>query len=464
MYNACMVPLNQRFLRVFYFSIFSFCFCVTSASANLDFTIVPVDGGTTLRFSRGDVGAGVTKEVRVRITSTDNTQYQVSQQLISPFVNERGVTITRPVLLASILQSSSGSGTLYLSSYEALNRGNQLLYTSSAAGMSESFTLIYKVDTQNLPDSGSFKGLIQYTLRPVSGGQLQTIQTNVFIESNADLKFNAQGSAGPNLVRIDSKKEALPGHIDFSFESNAGKDLKIYAEILTYPINDLNVELELGILKTSYEGARNGELSFQQNVDLPRNRVLIYSSRQQSDSFSALFSLSSDDLAKVSAGSYRGMMRFCFETPEGIKNYDFELDVNIAPFFEIVVDFPQGPIDFSHVIFGGDPQIKEVDVVVRSNLGRPYVVKQKVADVLINEKSQLIPKQYFNVRQELIPKSLGTVASTVFVPVEAGETKIFSSDKVGSPAKFKVYYRLTPFPLIKAGEYKTAIVYDLGEL
>ncbi len=464
MYNTCMRKFKNHFVNFLFFLVTFFSFFVSSANASLDFSIVPVDGGSTLRFSRGDLAAGVTKEVRVRITSNENIQYQVSQQLISPFVNERGVIITRPVLNASILQGSSGSGTVYLSSYEALNRGDQLLYTSSANGMSESFTVIYKVDTQYLPDSGSFKGLVQYTLRPVGGGQLQTVQTNVFIESNSSLKFNVEGSSGSNLVRISSKKDALPGHVDFSFESNSAKDLKIYAEVLTYPTNDLNIELEVGILKLSYAGARNGELSFQQTVDLPRNRVLIYKSSQQSDSFSALFSLSPDDLAKVSAGDYHGRMRFSFETPQGVKNYDFELDINIAPFFEIVLDFPNGSIDFSRVVFGGEPQIKEVDVNVRTNLGRPYAVKQKVADVLINEKSHPIPKQYFNVRQELMAKSLGKVDSTEFVPVEAGETVIFKSDKSGSSANFKIYYRLTPFAAIQSGEYKTAIVYDLGEL
>lgn len=435
-----------------------------SAHASLDFSIISVEGTNSIRFSRGDLSSGVTKEVRVRITTSDNVQYQVFQQLVSPFVNQRGVTIDRPILLASILSGSNGSGTAYLSSYEPVNRGEQLLYTSSASGMSESFTIVYNVDSQYLSDSGSFTGLLQYTVRPVSGGQRQTRQTNVFIESNAELMVNAEGSAAKNLVRIDTKENALPGHVTLSFSGNSGKNLAVYMEVLTYPINNLNFELESGILKVASEGAVNGVLSFQNVVDLPRNRVLVYKSTQQSDSFSFRFLLSPDNLARLVAGSYRGMVRFSFETDHDIKSFNIDLDIKVSPLFEIALDFPQGPISFNSIVLGIDSQIKEVDVQVRSNLHRPYAVKQRVSDLLVNEKGQPIPKEYFVFRQEFIDQSAGKLANIDFVPVVPGETSVFYSDVKGSPVKFKVFYRLTPYAGMNAGDYKTAIVYDLVEM
>ncbi|MCB9771727.1 MAG: hypothetical protein H6754_04195 [Candidatus Omnitrophica bacterium] len=435
-----------------------------SAQASMDFSVVPVDGGSTIRFGRGDLNSGVTKNVRIRITSNDNTQYQVFQQLISPFTNERGVTIDRPVLTASILAGSSGSGTVYLSSYEGLSRGEQLLYTSSAAGMSESFTIVYNVDTRYLTDSGSFNGLIQYTLRPVSGGQRQTVQTNVFIESNAELTVDAQGSAGINKVRIDSRENSAPAYINFKFSGNAGGTLKVYQEVLTYPINDLNSELDSGILSMSFTGGQQGELSSQNTVDLPRNRALIYKSTQQSDSFSISFSLPRDKLANLMAGSYRGVIRFVFETDRVVKSFDIDLDIKISPLFEIALSFPQGSINFNGIVPGSDPQIKEVDVEVRTNLHRPYIVKQMVGDLLVNEKGKSIPKKYFVFRQEIDGTNTGKIANTEFQPVEPGETEIFYSDRNGSPAKFKVYYRLSPYAQMQAGDYKTSMIYDLGQL
>jgi hypothetical protein len=464
MYNTCMRVNTISYISIV-LSVFAFLgFFLPPAYASLDFSIVSVEGGNSIRFSRGDLNSGVTKEIRIRVTSSDNVQYQVFQQLVSPFVNQRGVTIDRPVLLASILSGSSGSGTTYLSNYEPVNRGEQLLYTSSANGVSESFTIVYNVDSQYLSDSGSFTGLLQYVVRPVSGGQRQTRQTNVFIESNAELVVNAEGSAAQNLVRIDTKENALPAYATLSFSGNSGKDLAVYMEVLTYPINNLNFELESGILKVSSEGAVNGVLSFQNAVDLPRNRVLVYKSTQQSDSFSFRFFLPPDNLAKLVAGSYRGVIRFSFETDREVKSFNMDLDIKVSPLFEITLDFPRGPISFNSMVLGIDPQIKEVDVQVRSNLHRPYVIKQRVGDLLVNEKGQSIPKEYFVFRQELVDQSAGKLANTDFVPVVPGETSVFYSDASGSPVNFKVFYRLTPFAGMNAGDYKTAIVYDLGEM
>lgn len=451
----------------FYRVLLAGIFCVAaSATANaaLNFSVNPADGGSTIRFTRGDLSNNVTKEVRVRINSSENVQYQVYQELASSFVNERGVTIDRPVLVASILPGSSGSGTPYLSSYEPVRRGEQLLYTSSPNGMSESFTLVYNVDPQYLSDSGTFNGLIQYTLRPVGGGQTQTARANVFIDSNAELKVTAEGSAGPKLVRVDSRDKSRSAYVNLSFNGNAGSNLRVYAEVVTYPINDLNSELDSGILKVLSEGAQHGELTYQNAVDLPRNRVQIYKSTQQSDSFSFLFKLTPDRLVELMAGSYRGVIRFTFETDREVKNFDIDIDIKVSPLFEIGLSFPQGPVSFNGIVPGSDPQIKVVDVDVKSNLGRPYVVKQRVGDLLVNDKGQAIPKKYFVFRQDVDDKSPGRPANSDFKPVSPGESEIFYSDSKGSPARFKVYYRLSPFSEMTAGDYKTSIVFDLGEL
>ena len=434
------------------------------AQAAMDLSVVPIDGGTTIRFSRGDLNTGVTKEVRVRITSSDNVQYQVFQQLISPLTNERGAMINRPALTASILSGSNGSGTAYVQSFEPINMGQQLLFTSSPNGMSESFTLVYKVDPLYMTDSGSFTGLLQYVLQPVSGGARQSVQTNVFIESNAELTVNAEGSTAKNLVRVDTKFGAPPAVVNVSFNGNSGGAMNVYQEVLTFPVNDLNSDLASGILTMSAQGAQSGDLSFQSVVEIPRNRALIYRSTQSSDSFSIRYALSPDKLAGQRAGHYRGAVRFSFETDRMHKDFDIDLDINIAPLFEIVMDFPRGPVSFTSVLPGSQPQEKEVDVKVNSNLGKPYTVIQKIGQLMANEKGAEIPGKYYTVRQELNEGVKGRAASSDFVPVETGDQVIFYSDSKGSPAEFKVFYRLSPFPGMQPGDYKTAIVYTLGEL
>lgn len=464
MYNVCTMMFKEK--NILFFSLLSFAFCIFPlvADADLDFTVLPVDGGSAIRFSRGDLNSDVTKEMRVRVTATGDVQYQVFQQLISPLVNERGITIQRPVLLASILPGSSGSGTVYLSSYEPVSRGEQLLYTSSANGMSESFTIVYKVDTSNLVDSGSFNGLIQYVLRPVSGGERKTVNANVFIESNAQLSIEVEGSGAKNLIRLDSKRDTLPAYVKFTFSGNTSGNLRVYQEFLTYPINDLNSEPESGTLKMYSEGAQNGELLFPSTGDVPRNRVLVYKSSQQSDSFSTRFLIPPDQLPKMSAGNYRGVVRFSFESEHETRNFDLNFEIVVSQLFEISLSFPKGPVDFSRVLPGTPPQIKEIDVEVMSNLRRPYVVNQRVGDLLTNQKGEQIPQKYFVSRQELLNESVGKVAHQQFSPVEIGESQIFKSDTIGSPTKFKVFYQLSPFDKMNAGDYKTLIILDLAEL
>ncbi len=459
-----MLKFNKNAFSRFIFVLVFVVIFTTKAYAVLEFSIIPINGGNDIRFSRGDLISGITKEVRVRITSTDNQQYQVFQELVSPFINERGVTIDRPVLSASILPGSNGSGTAYLSSSQPVNRGQQLLYTSSSSARSEFFTLIYSVDQKYLSDAGTFTGLIQFSVRTVTGNERQTVQTNVFIESNSQITYDVHGSSSQNLVRIENKENALPSYVNLSFSGNSGSNIAVYAQILTYPINDLNFELVSGILKLSLEGSLDGALSFQDTVDIPRNRVLIYKSTQQSDSFSARFTLSPDNLAKVLAGSYRGVIRFSFETDRGVNNFDINLDINILPLFEIALDFPQGPISFKGLIPGSDPQIKEVVVQVRSNLHRPYIVNQKVSDLLVNVKGQEISEKYFMSRQVLNVDYFGTPAAEEFVSVKKGESAIFYSDNKGSSATFKVFYRLSAFPGMNPGDYRTVILYSLNEL
>lgn len=441
-----------------------FLFNGKPAQAVMDLSVVPVEGGGTIRFSRTDLRENVTHDVRIRITSNDGVQYQVFQQLVSPLMNERGRTIERPALMASIVPGSGGSGTPYLSTFEPIGHGEQLLYTSSPSGISESFTLVYKVDPQYLTDSGNFSGLLQFTIRPVSGGQRQTVQANVFIESIAELEVKAEGSSGVNLVRVDSKSKTSQAYANLEFSGNLGGAIRVYQEVLIRPVNELNSELESDILKLFFSGGQQGDLVLQGPVDLPRNRTLIYKSSQQSDSFSVGYQLVPEKLTGQRTGSYRGVVRFSFETDQFEKSFDVDLDIKISPLFEIVTSFPQGPISFSGILPGTDPQIKEVNVKVNTNLGKPYTVIQSISQLLANDRGQEIPKTYFTMREELLEGSSGRAATNEFRPVEVGEKVIFYSDERGSPSEFKVFYQLSPFEQMQPGDYRTAILYTLGEL
>jgi len=58
----------------------------------------------------------------------------------------------------------------------------------------------------------------------------------------------------------------------------------------------------------------------------------------------------------------------------------------------------------------------------------------------------------------------GKIAQPEFGSVAVGTTPIFFSDRKGSPAIFRMYYRLTPYNGMPAGDFTTAVVYSLSEL
>ena len=435
------------------------------AQAALDLSIVPIDGGTTIRFSRGDLTQDVVRQVRVRITSDQNVQYQVFQQIANPFTNERGVQLLRPALEASILPGSNTAGTTYLSTYEQVtNMGNQLLFTSSPGGQSDSFTIVYRVNTANLTDSGSFNGRMMYTVRQISGGTQQDVQTDFFIESNAELKVDVEGSNGLKMVRLSSSPVFPPEHLTVNFSGNLGGRVKVYEEVLRYPTDDLNSELNSDILKLVTSGSSQGGDEFQSPADIPRNRTLIYNSTQLSDSFSVNYVLTSEKLMSQRAGTYRGLVRYSFDTDSVQKDFDIDLEITIAPIFEIVMDFPQGPVNYSKVLPGQEPVIKEVDVKVNTNLDKPYSVVQHLPDLLTNEKGESIPEKYFMFREDLSDGSKARVTAPDYMPLVKGDSDIFYSDPKGSPEQFKVFYRLSSYAGMRPGDYRSTMKYSLDEL
>ena len=51
-----------------------------------------------------------------------------------------------------------------------------------------------------------------------------------------------------------------------------------------------------------------------------------------------------------------------------------------------------------------------------------------------------------------------------FAPVPQGDSIIYFSDAQGSPATFKVVYRLSPYAAMQPGDYQAAMVYSLNEI
>src|SRR5262245_21557605 len=113
-----------------------------TAQAALNLSANPVDGGNTLRLGRVDGALEVTKAIKLRISTDDGKQYQVFQRLENSLTNERQNILDSQAINSYAVSGSNASGTLYSQQNEPLRLTDQLLYTSSPDGQSDTLTIV----------------------------------------------------------------------------------------------------------------------------------------------------------------------------------------------------------------------------------------------------------------------------------------------------------------------------------
>jgi hypothetical protein len=426
-------------------------------------SVQPFDGANSLNFAQHDRDIELTKEVRVSVTGSPNVQYQIFQRIEGDLINESGESLGRSVIEVSTLPGSNSTGTLYLQGVEKIGFADQLVYTSTSSGLPDSFTLIYKLNRDQLTKHGHFSGRIVYTLRPFGAGNQDQIILNVFIESSGELQFEVKPSRG-NHLRLSSKtKEETEDHLKISF-SDGGQRLKVFQEVLTPLTNEQSQEFDSQGLQFFVAGETNGETDYTLPSFMLSGRQLIYAAQTPSDSFEEYFRLNPDRLAEVKAGSYRGRIKIDVESDRPVKSDEVDIEVEIKPVFDLQLNFPEGEVKFSKLLATMPPQYQEVVVHVHSNLGKPYSVIQNVDRPLANEKGEELDAKHFSYKQEILEGKSGRAEATDFKTVELGSSPIFFSDEKGSSTEFKVIYRLEPYQNMKPGDYAAAIIFSLSEL
>ena len=124
--------------------IITIIFCVTGfvpvCFANVSLSVNPIDGSNSLRFdSVPAAGMENKEEVHIRVSSTNGNRYQVFQRILEPIVDEKGDSLNLQAIETQTLSNSNSYGTLYLQNSDHLSMGDQLLYSSSQSGQSDSF-------------------------------------------------------------------------------------------------------------------------------------------------------------------------------------------------------------------------------------------------------------------------------------------------------------------------------------
>jgi hypothetical protein len=436
-----------------------------TAESAFSISASPAEGGNSLRFGRANLSSAPDKEVKIRITSTESRQYQVFQRIVETLTNERGETISPSAILTATLPDSNASGTLYMQSQEHVGYSDQLIYTSSANGNTDSFSVIYRVDTSRLAFAGNFFGKIMYLLRPIGGSAQQEVILNIFLEASQELVVEAEAGSGIDFIRLNSTETGpQEDELKISFRGNGRNGLKIYQEILDFPVNEMNDELQPEILYFSTFSNTGDTLNTQSLKNFQRGKVLIYESNDDSDIFLVKFSLNSNTIDTQKAGNFSGKIQYTVQRNDYNKIIDLNLNVEIAPVFKLAIDYPPEGVSFKNMVPTAPPQKQEVLVKVNTNLGRPYIITQTVEAPLTNEEGKQITDDTFSMKQEVVSGNIGKFKYSDFHAVQAGESQLYYSDNYGSPVEFKVIYRLEPSWELEAGNYKTSIVYSLGEI
>lgn len=443
-----------------------FLLSITPVQASVSLSVSPIEGGSSLRFSRSDVQSSLSHEMRVRITSTDSSQYQVFQRWTQPLSLSGASGFERDSLQFYAVSGSNASGTLYGNMPEYITMSDQLVYTSSGDGTSDGFILVYQVDPERLESSGEYVGRMVLTVRPIGGGQTSEVYVDVFVDAELSFSFEVRGEKAADAIRLlkGTNGDVVQDHIAFAFEGNAG-ELRVYQEVLD-PIALVTDSQDLAKGNVFFRGigvSDGVQVETPQRLDF--GRQLIYRSWESSDQWELEYALELDTAFPVMAGQYQGRLRYAVERGnQFFKNYDFDIEMTIEPLFKLELSFDHGGMAFDALYPGAAPQERKVWVKVRSNINRPFTVTQHVTGPMQNESQQSMDPGSFLVKTVNQDKGPGETALKDFQEVSLDDTCLYTSDAQGSSAEFEVIYRVMPYAEMSSGNYRAEITYTLGEI
>lgn len=444
-----------------------FTFFIMPCSAAVTLSVSPVDGSNKLQFSK-ILPAGMENktELHIRVTSSGGTRYQIFQRIVDPIVNEKGDVLNLQAIETQTLVRSNSYGTLYLQNTDHLNMGDQLLYSSSLNGDTDTFTVGYSLNQTWVNASGNFRGRIIFTVRGTNDNSSDQVIMDVVLQTTARLNLKIVGAQDPNRVTIQGTEDAAEKKLNFvavSFSENAGGEIQIYQQLDSLPATESNEELKSGVLQFNVQGNSQG-LRAQGVSALKTGRTLIYSGRVQQDNFVIYFTMDPALSVKQEAGFYKGAVKYVVQTDEGTKEFPINIQTDIAPIFKLTVTTPQqNGVSFSHILANTPPQDKEVIVTVLSNIHKPYQVMQDLQTTMTNEKGKEFDIRYINLRVQVPSDQTGQTDFVEFSPVKTGEHPVFSSDARGDAATFMLVYRIKGYSRMSEGTFMAPIRLSLNQ-
>ena len=435
---------------------------VYSSMAAVTLNVTPLDGSNSLRLENVSVGLANRKEIRIQVISTDGNRYQIFQRLLEPLVNEKGIALNSLAIETAAYNNTNLSGTLYMQNPERIGLSEQHLYTSGQSGEGDSFIVGYAVRPDQINEGGRFTGRLAFVVRAVGNASQDQFILNVELESPVVQLVKVSGSRADKSISIkdtDSTKN-ITDFVKISFTGNNG-DIKIYQEFSSWPRNISGNELNADLLQFQVIGSSTIHDHAPAVASL--KRVLIYNGSGKDDEAAVYWLMDAEKVSTQDAGTYNGIVKYIIESALGTQEFTIDLECVVQPVFIMTVDIPPDGVNFGRILADGAPQEKSVDIVVNSNLHKPYQVMQGLKAAMTNQKGDLIDKKYLTMRVELPARQKGRSRFKDFSPVEIDEYPVFVSDEQGSPVSFKIIYSLRGFPEAIPGDFLAPVRLTLQE-
>jgi hypothetical protein len=460
---------KKRLLFIIPIALLTFPVCVFAA-----FTVSarPYEGGYDLDFRKvGFIETAVNKEVIVRTDSEPGKQYRLIQTLFEPLTNSQGISLTygRNFVVYAV-RGSNRYGTISVEQENPVSPGRTIVYTSNPNGDSDQFTLVYALVGPFDVPSGIYRGRIGLTLEAVDSAQPpQTVFLNVTAEIEAEAGIEIKSPSGLKIISLSGKEVARESSdVLFTIRGGFGRQFRILQLLSGSPTSSSGDELPYDAIMVSLKDVNKGS-GPAQPVALSGNQQIVYTSsmRGEAESFSLDYIL--NEIPGAKAGRYKVGIGYFLQESSGAplqKLDSYILEAEIEKVFDLFLktESGQGSISFRDIGPNQPPRTFEVEVQVKSNSGRPYLVTQKMLSPLANKEGNTILNKYFSMKTEKLKQTKGLPKVQNKSEMTTQDTTLFVSDRSGSSDTFKVIYELNAASDVKAGDYATSIVYSLSEL
>jgi len=440
-------------------------------AATFQMTITPYEGGSDIRFGKITPGVGiVNRELTININTTIGKQYRITETLLDPIVSAEGNSIPDRAVTVYGLSGSNKTGTINISQGIPISRGRDIVYTSNPQGSADTFRISYNLNAPLDTAPGSYRGRISFTMEAINSNQSPVIVIlYIYVEIDTKNVIEIKTATGSKTISLNpSRAPGNSANVSVSIKSGLGSKFNIVQMTPEGLVSADGTRLPDQALRVSIKGAQNGSgPSTPQNLSPGRQQIYSSGPSGRSDDFTIIYELG--DLNGVKAGKFRGQLKYILEGTGRIKEGlidSFTIEVENERIFDLYIspELGSGLMQFNDLKATEPPRINEIIFEIKSNIGRPYQISQKMVSGFTNPQGNVIPQEYFKLQTVPLGNTKGTLKFPVKASPNFGEAVLFISNSQGTSDKFKAIYELGIPEDMQSGNYSTQFVFTISEL